>query len=213
MPTSVPLTTAVPGGVLTSGMWNLQLRDNIGKLLAQGHRSLTLAQFGALTGLEGTAGGVAGDEVYLIVDGPNGILWHLVYESTETTYKWRFLGGPWLVNYVGAMEPTASTSTAGVDLATVGPSITPARSGEYQYQFGCIAQNSVAGNLSHMLVPNLGGQEVIAGQTIYSSVSTGPRPQIAIAAATVVAAKYFGTAAGTATFGYRFLALRPVRLI
>lgn len=128
MPQFTPMPTLVVGDILTTTRWGY-LRDNLNKLLNTGHRSLTVAQFGALTGLEGTAGTVAGDEVYLIVDATKGILWHLVYESTETTYKWRFLGGPALVVSVSNFSNTTGAST----WVYTSAGLTAPRGGDYEF--------------------------------------------------------------------------------
>lgn len=104
---SLPIAAVSPGNVLTSTNWNAIVKDNLNKLLSTGHRVLTVAQFGALTGLEGTKGTVAPDEVYLEVDSANGVQWHLAYESGEATYKWRFLGGP-------PLFATGTSATTGV---------------------------------------------------------------------------------------------------
>lgn len=131
MPTLLPVPTKNPGDVLTSSLWNSYLRDNLNKLLALSHRTLTVAQFAALGTPEGTKGVVAGDEVYLEVDATNGILWHVVYESTDASaYKWRYLGGPPLAIEVLTAESPGSTG-AYVDMATVGPSLTIPRLGDY----------------------------------------------------------------------------------
>src|SRR4051812_28535348 len=110
MPMSTPMPTKSAGDVLTSSLWNSYLRDNLNKLLNQGHRVLTVAQFTALTGLEGTKGTVAPDEVYLEVDSTNGIQWHLAYESGETTYKWRCIGGPPMYSEIVTSESTSSAA-------------------------------------------------------------------------------------------------------
>lgn len=94
-------------------MWNSYIRDNLNKLLERGHRVLTVAQFAALSSPEGTKGVVAPDEVYLEADSANGVLWHLAYESGETTYKWRFLGGPPMWVSATAMPLDATLPRAG----------------------------------------------------------------------------------------------------
>jgi hypothetical protein len=134
MPTSLPVPTVSVGQTFTDTLFNSYLRDNINKLLNQAHRVLTVAQFAALTGLEGTKGTVAPDEVYLEVDSANGIQWHLAYESGEPTYKWRFIGGPPMRATVATSEATSSTTY--VDLTTVGPSIIAPRAGEYDISHG-----------------------------------------------------------------------------
>lgn len=119
-------------------MWDSYLRDNINKLLNLGHRVLTVAAFSALTGLED------GDEVYVEVDATNGVMWHFRYVAAETTYKWRFLGGPPLVSMVETNESTASTTY--VALATAGPVVALPRAGDYDVSGGRVSGD---GNMSY----------------------------------------------------------------
>lgn len=217
MPTSVPLTTKNPGDVLTSSLWNAQVKANIDKLLNTGHRTLTVAQFAALTGLEGTKGTVAGDEVYLEADAANGILWHLVYESTETTYKWRYLGGPPMVTEILTDESTASAAFA--DLATAGPSITVPRGGDYDGAFYVSAYNSSTGASMNIAIKKgaaatslndgIAVNEPVAG---YVCSIVQFKRLTALAASDVVKVQY-STGAGTLDALRRKLAIRPVRII
>jgi hypothetical protein len=218
VPTTLPVPTKNPGDVLTSTLWNTMVRDNLNKLLNLGHRTLTVAQFAALTGLEGTKGTVAGDEVYLEVDATNGILWHLVYESTETTYKWRFLGGPDLISEVMTLEPTASTTYAA--LTTGGPTIAVPRAGDYDVTISALAQCTSSGNGGSMSY-DIGGTGAVDADSAFTAnpgtvnsgnfLTTRHRRKAAIAAATTLTAKY-KTPAGTCSFQNRYMAVRPVRL-
>jgi hypothetical protein len=217
MPTSVPLTTKNPGDVLTSTLWNTQLKQNIDKLLATGHRVLTVAQFGALTGLEGTKGTVAPDEVYLEVDSANGIQWHLAYESGETTYKWRFLGGPAMYSEVAASEGTSSTTYAA--LATAGPSIALPRGGDFDVQTSMYTGPDAASRETDMSY-DIGGTGAVDADAITTFAGTGgpflaaicrTRRKTALGAVTLTA-KYKVTA-GTGTFVRRTMLVTPVRLI
>lgn len=114
MPANVPVPDKSAGDVFTEAMWDSYIKDNINKLLNLGHRVLTVAQFGALTGLED------GDEVYLEVDSSAGVQWHLRYHLSST--KWRFLGGPPMVAEVTTGESPGSTG-AYVALTTAGPTV------------------------------------------------------------------------------------------
>jgi hypothetical protein len=120
---TVPVPTKSSGDLLTSTLWNTYVAANLNKLLNQGHRKLTVAQFAALSGIED------GDEVYLEVDATNGVEWHLVYRSAEATYKWRFLGGPPMRSEVLTNE--GLNNAAYTALTTAGPSITLPRAGDY----------------------------------------------------------------------------------
>lgn len=209
------MPTKNPGDVLTSTLWNSYLRDNIDKLLTRGHRVLTVAQFGALTGLEGTKGTVAPDEVYLEVDSANGIQWHFAYESGETTYKWRFLGGPPMTSLVATSESTSSATD--VDLATVGPSITIPRGGDYDLDFGATISGSNSSNAQVSLYANAGLIfATLANQTaIAGALFACWRAVRAVGRATsdVMKLKYLSTAGASATFANRTLRLWPVRIV
>lgn len=221
MPTSVPLTTKNPGDVLTSSLWNAQLKQNLDKLLNAGHRTLTVAQFAALTGLEGTKGVVAGDEVYLEVDATNGVLWHLVYESTETTYKWRYLGGPPLSSEIATSETV--TSTTYVDLATVGPTLTMSRAGDYELDFGAQldSDNGASGDQAMWASPKIGAATAADVDAAFLSAPAGTRMQASVsrrvkktcAASDVVKLQYRTGAAFAYPVKNRWLKITPTRLI
>lgn len=212
MPTSVPVPDKTAGDVFTEAMWDSFIKDNINKLLDRGHRVLTVAQFAALTGLEGTKGTVAPDEVYLEVDAANGIEWHLAYESGEATYKWRFLGGPPLYSTVSAVETTtSSTYTA---LATAGPSIALPRAGDYDVETGFLRIGGTAGHEMHMSY-DIGGTgaadaDRVAAVSVPTSVFRGNR-KTALTAVTLTA-KYRTAAGQTGGAADRTMAVRPVRL-
>lgn len=215
------MTTKNPGDVLTSSLWNAQLKANIDKLLNTGHRTLTVAQFAALTGLEGTKGVVAGDEVYLEVDATNGILWHLVYESTEATYKWRYLGGPPMVAEVVTSEATSSAAYAA--LATAGPSIALPRGGDFDVEVGFNGFANAAVNGFARMSYDIGGTGAVDADSVFIFMNDAGTPRVqshvwrrrrktAIAASTTLTAKY-KTAAASATFQDRVMLVRPVRLV
>lgn len=229
MPTSVPVPARSPGDLLTSALWNAQVKDNINKLLDKGHRTLTVAQFAALTGLEGTKGVVAGDEVYLEVDAANGVLWHLVYESGETTYKWRFLGGPPLLSEVFAAETT--NSAAYTALATAGPAIALPRAGDYDVEISAqifpsanVAGSNNAGDMSY----DIGGTAATSNERIVARVSGGgfqssnfnidgggyftrTRRKAGLTSVTLTA-KYRQNESGTVEFARRLMRVVPTRI-
>lgn len=214
MPTSVPLTTKNPGDVLTSTLWNTQLKQNLDKLLNAGHRTLTVAQFAALTSPEGTKGVVAGDEVYLEVDATNGVIWHLVYESTETTYKWRFLGGPALYSEVVATEVTGGTVYQA--LTTAGPSIPLPRAGDYDVNvgagaFGVAASSFMSYDIGGTAAVDADGYFVNPGAGNLASSGSRPRRKTALTAVTLTA-KYKSAVTGQ-SFLNRWMQVTPARLI
>ena len=199
-----------PGDVLTSAGYNAQIKDNINKLLNQGHRVLTVAQFAALTGIED------GDEAYIEVDSTNGIEWHVRYLSAEPTYKWRFLGGRPLYSEVLASE--ATTSTTYVALTTGGPSLGVPRVGDYDVTIGStISEQGIVGAFHSY---DIGGTGAVDADAVYgqSSGATGAASSVRTrrkAALTVVTltSKYRATSAVNCLFASRWMAVVPVRLI
>lgn len=215
MPTSTPMPTKNPGDVLTSTLWNNYLRDNIDKLLTRGHRVLTVAQFAALTGPEGTKGTVAPDEAYVEVDSTNGVVWHFHYESTDASAsKWRFIGGPPLYAIVGTSESTASG--ADTDLATVGPSIVIPRLGDYDIDWGAQTTGTGAPNA---LITVYGGVTSLASISDFVDTGTGAtqtanREHRVTGRATseTMKLKYASSNASSISFSTRWLRVKPVRI-
>jgi hypothetical protein len=213
------MPTKNPGDVLTSTLWNTYLRDNIDKLLTRGHRVLTVAQFGALTGPEGTKGTVAPDEVYLEVDSTNGIQWHLGYESGEPTYKWRFLGGPPLYAEVATAETTASAVYAA--LATAGPAVAVPRAGDFDVEHGAMHYTTANGGAGTYMSYDIGATGAVDGDAVLNAQATGvnsavvstarKRRKAALTAVTLTA-KYRASG-GTGQWQNRYLTVTPVRLI
>jgi len=216
MPVSLPVPTKNPGDVIQSSLWNSYVRDNVNKLLNTGHRVLTVAQFNALTGLEGTKGSVAPDEVYLEVDSTNGIQWHLAYESGETTYKWRFLGGPPMVSSISASESANFNGTWG-DLTTI-IGVTNPRAGD----FYCLATaNPVCGAGTDTLFTSVtagvvaGSGPMATGATLTAGAQgshtvQGVKP--AVAASTSIRIRYSGGNQSN-SWANRVLAVWPNRLV
>ena len=213
MPISVPMPTKNPGDVLTSTLWNSYLRDNLNKLLNQGHRVLTVAQFAALTGIED------GDEVYLEVDAANGIIWSLRYVAAEPTYKWRCFGGSPLVSLITADETTISGAYSA--LATPGPSLALPRSGDYDVVIETNYANSSSGVASRMSY-DIGGTGAVDADAVsctsaFASLgrfTTVRRKQRKAGLTSVtLTAKYTGDGSNTSGFQYRSMELAPVRLI
>lgn len=215
MTATTPVPSKAAGNTLASSDWNTYLKGNIDKLLMNMHRVLTVAQFTALTTPEGTKGSVPPDEVYLEVDATNGVQWHLGYESGETTYKWRFLGGPPLYSEVATSETTASGTYAA--LSTAGPSIALPRAGDYDVTPGADMSNSNNNTTTFMSydVGGTGAVDADAAVVIGGSVNEGvsaqkPRRKTALTSVTLTS-KYRCLSA-TATISKRFLALTPVRI-
>lgn len=205
MAATVPLVNRSAGDLLTTTLWNTYIVANLNKLLNQGHRKVTVAQFAALTGIED------GDEVYLEVDAANGIEWHLVYRTAEATYKWRFLGGPPLSSEVATNETTASATYAA--LATAGPSVALPRAGDYTVDLGCFMYVGADTSVYHSYDIGVTGAVDVDGVNFGASTATHlfrTKRKAGLTAVSLVS-KY-KTAAGTAGFNSRALGVRPVRL-
>jgi hypothetical protein len=209
MPTSLPVPTVTVGQTFTDTLFNNYVRDNINKLLNQGHRILTVAQFTALSAPED------GDEVYLEVDGTNGVLWHLRYVAAEATYKWRFLGGPPLVSEITSDETTTSTSYAA--LSTAGPAIALPRAGDYDVTTRVGLRHSTDGATVDMSY-DIGSTGAVSadGMDIENSKAglrlhlVRSRRKTALTTETLTA-KY-KTSGATATFKDRLMSVTPVRI-
>lgn len=214
MPATVPVPTKSPGDVLTSALWNTYVAGNINKLLNQAHRRLTVSQFNALTGIED------GDEVYLEVDATNGIEWHLVYDSSETTYKWRFVGGSPLVAEVTTAEATGGTAYAA--LTTAGPSIALPRAGDYDVEIGAKVTGASASSSGFMSY-DIGGTGAVDADSVNQGIGGGGtqgfgptegskmRRKAALTAVTLLA-KYKHAGSST-TIANRGIRVTPVRII
>lgn len=211
MPMTIPVPDKASGDVLTETNWDAHIRDNINKLLQRGHRVLTVAQFAALTGLEGAKGTLAPDEVYLEVDAANGIQWHLGYETSESTFKWRMLGGPDMEAVVETGEGTGSASF--VALATVGPSIAIPRAGDYDVTTGC--NGGYSGTQTGMMSYDIGGTGAVdadgVSQSWFSSDHTRVKRKAGLTSVTLTA-KYKQTGGAATSFGKRRIRIRPVRI-
>lgn len=215
MPISVPVPDKAAGDVFTELMWDSYIRDNINKLLDRGHRYLTAAQFAALVGLED------GDEVYLEHDAANGIYWHLRYKaSLGDNNKWVCLGGAPASVEVDTAE--SRNNVAYGDLATV-HSLTLARPGVYELEYGMTAETDPGENNSQFLSPKYSAAEAVdadavrvttGGDATLPAMSASRRRKLTIAAAgqVVTMRAKQGTAHASSPIQYRWLKITPVRI-
>jgi hypothetical protein len=149
-----------------------------------------------------------------VADAANGVVWTLRYRAASASaYKWEFVGGPPLRSEIETSQSTPSGTY--VDLATVGPTLTVPRAGDYDVTVGCSSGNS-AGQWTSMSyqVGAVAAVDIDACGTAGPAVSTGfrERRKTALAAATLITAKYRVGGSGTATFEGRMLEMKPVRL-
>lgn len=150
-------------------------------------------------------------------DGEN-IIWHLRYRGTAGGNGWEFIGGaPW--SALVATDQSTSSSTFG-DLATVGPTITVPRAGEYLVTISCRMFPSTSGHAAMSYA--IGGAAALDADTVEiglgaavagSYVTLGrTKKKSGIAANTAITAKYRTAAAASTSFVERFLSVLPVRL-
>lgn len=160
---------------------------------------------------------VDGQELYYLADTTNGVVWHLRYRSgSASAYKWEFVGGGALYSEVTTVETT--TSGTFVDLATVGPSITLPLAGDYDYDFSALesaaSQTAIVGAKFGAAAVSLADEAFVTNSASgnSSSIASGQRRKLALAASTVVKLQYTVTGGATATFQQRHLAIMPVRV-
>lgn len=153
-------------------------------------------------------------EIILEVDATAGIYWRFRYRSgSASAYKWEFMGGPPLTAEIATSETTTSVTYA--DLATVGPSITIPRPGDYNIDFGMRAAHSVASGAASSSLS--GGGLTAASTDDVRAFGTGQfdvqRRKLGTGlTATALKMMYEVISAGTGTFLNRRLNITPVRI-
>lgn len=152
----------------------------------------------------------------------NGTRWQFQYNAgSSSTYKWEFIGGAPVYVKVDTFE-TGTTAWGGMqDLATVGPSFTCARAGDYSYVFTARTNNNTA-NVGTVttLVWNNGSGNVNDGGTAVVTSTTASADETAAeqGIATAVPAgqymklMYSTLSTGTGRWGQRRLFITPVRV-
>lgn len=170
---------------------------------------VTAAQFAALTPIDG-------DEVYLIADAANGVVWHLRYNAgSASSYKWEYLGGGEMNARVLASETTTATW---VDLTTVGPQIVVPRAGDYFCMYGALLYNANAAGTAAAGIYYNGALQTSIITTIdnsIGSVQVGDTQQgllTGLAAGTTVKMQYWSSGGFVSTFTNRWLTLIPRRI-
>jgi hypothetical protein len=154
----------------------------------------------------------------------SGFYWFFVYDSTETTYKWKFVGGPPLV-----VVSDVQRATSGASLWFADPVLTTPRAGDYACTFWAdvhdqpnsntgVSWQLYLGDGSSVFTPTAGwrmGPDFQAGATSGTfwrySPSLGPRVQTGLAASTTL--KIFGTPVNwNFTTDVRGIAVVPLRV-
>lgn len=152
-----------------------------------------------------------------------GVYWMFVYDNSETTYKWKFIGGAPAFAYVAAFESTASTTY--VALTTAGPSITVPRAGIYTLEYGAAILTPGGASLAHTAYASLdlGGTaandnwaawyDIGTTGAVGYIISVEAMYQPTLAASDAIVMKYRSfSASATAQFGHRFLKITPTKV-
>jgi hypothetical protein len=101
----------------------------------------------------------------------SGIFWLFVYDNSEATYKWKFVGGPPAFSAVDTSQAIGSAG-AWADPATVGPSVTVPRAGDY------------------LAVGTCGAAIVTSASSVQMGIAIGAGTPPAVSQATLPAAGY-----------------------
>jgi hypothetical protein len=161
---------------------------------------------------------------YILTDSVSAptYVWRFRYNNqSASAYKWEFIGGAPKRVEVATLESTATTGSW-LDLATVGPSFTVPRAGDWATTMSLIYSGTTASSLSNVGVAQGAGTPagsvgifahptgtISSGQVVLpNQVHTG------VSASVELRMRYNHTAfsAGTASFSSRTLSVVPVRV-
>jgi hypothetical protein len=157
------------------------------------------------------------DEFTYPADTTNGAMWRFKYRSASgSAFKWEFIGGSYMSATVETSEGNSLATYA--DLATVGPSITVPRAGDYEVEFGITAigggGNAVWVAVKKAAAATSDNDGVPVGYGMATPGSAGGRKLIVtgLAASDVLKLQYRGAIAAAWTCSRRWIAVRPVRI-
>lgn len=147
-----------------------------------------------------------------------GTRWIFQYNAgSGSAFKWEFVGGSAVTTYVATLENTSSA--AFVDLATIGPSLTLARAGDYTFDFGyaTLAVATGGGNALAQLFKNgsaLVGLQASSNMDNINSASNSVslRQPLTVAAADAFKLRHAISNAVSTSFSNRYLSVTPVRV-
>ena len=157
-----------------------------------------------------------GDEWVLPFD-TAGRLWRFRYNAASASaYKWEFVGGSEITANIETGE--SSTSTAMVDLATVGPRVILPRAGDYDVIGGATVQHTVAGTALYVVAFRDTAQGAAGRPTSVAAANVGyPSPLTTLVVTDAPAGgdvrlRYLCPSGATATYSARWIRVRPVRV-
>jgi hypothetical protein len=159
-----------------------------------------------------------GDEIRLLVDDANGVVWHLRYrDKAPSDYRWEFIGGSALYANVATAQQR-STNSYGA-LTTAGPTISIPFPGEYRVSHGAEVQVDTGalthGLMSYDVVGTSADDAWSAGfvsSTALHRAAVSHKHLHGIAARGDLVAKYKSATSNSVTFTYRWMSVRPVRV-
>jgi hypothetical protein len=157
------------------------------------------------------------DELNYPADTTNGAMWRFKYRSASgSAFKWEFIGGAAMYAAIATDETTTSTSF--VDLATVGPSITVPRAGDYEVEVGATMWDATGASACYASVKRGAAATTNNDAVSQNGVVAAPGVSVSrkiimtgLAASDVLKVQYT-VSAGTGHFIFRWLAVRPVRV-
>lgn len=150
----------------------------------------------------------------------SGLYWMFVWDTSETTYKWKFVGG----GPYKAEVPTNETRAGGgggaiADLATVGPDFVVPRTGHYNFTWGFAAGNFAAASQAIVAIYDVTAAGVFSWNTLaQATAATGgycshASSQDGIAAAGHTLRLRYGANNSAVDFVDRWLQVIPVKII
>jgi hypothetical protein len=203
---------ASPYGSVDSTDFASYWRDNLAWLYGGATGRVTTSTFAG-----GPPGSPVDGDIWIAtaVDG-NGTRWMFQYNAgSASAYKWEFIGGAPVLSAVDGTETTTSTSFT--DLATVGPSFTAVRAGDYLVNGSAYFYNNAAFVTLTALKVGAATAMSLSLPLFASTAATqeflaGARaPRVTAAANDVIKMQYRVTG-GTGTFASRHLDIVPVRI-
>jgi len=157
----------------------------------------------------------------------SGFYWMFLYDSTEATYKWKFVGGPDIQAVVSTDQTFTSDGTF-KDPATAGPTITLPRAGDFEVETCAQLYNAgqtTGGSMTTGALASSGTWDGSAaggveGAQGYTEAGVAIDPVLldtlrGVSSSATVKLQYAASAAlgGTSHTRFRVIKARPIRII
>jgi hypothetical protein len=161
----------------------------------------------------------ANGDLWILPAGSNGENWMFRYNANSgSAYKWEFVGGTALLNYVSTQEATTTVS-AWLNLTTDGPGIVVPRAGDYRAHIVSSCFHSVAQTTMYVAVcrgdtsPADNPYASIAVSNVNLTAALTQDTYLAgVPAGTNLKLRYNMNAAGTGQWSNRTIMVTPVRV-